>query len=265
MQATFRKLTAGEVERYRSEGYHLYHHAVFEKPKLLELRSLFEDKIAQLKPGERPEQMDVPHFVDTRLFAWLFSDEVLDLVEDVIGPDIDLFSSHLIAKPAGGSMRVPWHEDSAYWRDWIEPMEVVTVWLALDSSDEGNGCMYVVPRSHGRGFSEYSSVDADKNLFMTEIRKGQFDETKAVPLVLAEGEASLHHAKLIHGSQANTSTRRRMGYTMRYIASTTRLNPDNPAKQMVYHARGKDHGINRYADPSKTYPELLVGRITKGH
>ena len=51
--------------------------------------------------------MDVPHFVDTRLFEWLFSDEVLDLVEDVIGPDIDLFSSHLIAKPAGGSMRVP--------------------------------------------------------------------------------------------------------------------------------------------------------------
>jgi hypothetical protein len=265
MQATFRKLTAEEVQRYRGEGYLLYHRPVFEKPKLLALRSLFEDKIAQLKPGERPEQMDVPHFVDTRLFQWLFSDEVLDLVEDVIGPDIDLFSSHLIAKPVGGSMRVPWHEDSAYWRDWIDPMEVVTVWLALDSSDEGNGCMYVVPRSHDKGFSEYYSVDPDKNLFMTEIRKGQFDEKKAVPLVLAEGEASLHHAKLIHGSPANTSTRRRMGYTMRYIASTTRLNPDNLAKQMVYHARGKDHGVNRYADPSKTYPELLVGRITKGH
>ena len=91
MQAALKKLTAGEVERYRSEGYLLYHHPVFEKPRLLKLRSLFEDKIAQLKPGERPEQMDVPHFVDTRLFEWLFSEEVLDLVEDVIGPDIDLF------------------------------------------------------------------------------------------------------------------------------------------------------------------------------
>lgn len=56
-----------------------------------------------------------------------------------------------------------------------------------------------------------------------------------------------------------------MGYTMRCIASTTRLNPDNPAKQQVYHARGKDHGINRYADPFKTCAELLVGRITKVH
>jgi hypothetical protein len=265
MQATFKKLSAEEVARYKTEGYILYHRQVFAKPKLLRLRTLFEEKIANLEPDERPEQMDVPHFVDTRLFEWIFADEVLDIVEDVIGPDIDLFSTHLIAKPAGGSMRVPWHEDSSYWRDWIDPMEVVTVWLALDGSDEENGCMYVVPRSHGKGFSEYYNVDPNKNLFMTEIRKGQFDESKAVPLVLVEGEASLHHAKLIHGSPANTSKRRRMGYTMRYIASTTRLNPDNPAKQQLYHARGRDHGINRYADPAKKYPELLVGRMTKGH
>jgi len=265
MQATLKKLTAEDVEQYRTEGYLLYQRQMFQPPKLNRLRALFEEKIAALKPGERPEQMDVPHFVDTRLFEWLFADEVLDIVEDVIGPDIDLFSSHLIAKPAGGSMRVPWHEDSAYWRTMLDPMEVVTVWLALDSSDEENGCMYVIPRSHDKGFSEYYGVDPDKNLFVTEIRKGQFDEKKAVPLVLAEGEASLHHAKLIHGSPANTSRRRRMGYTMRYTASTTRLGRDNPFKHQVYHARGKDHGINRYADPARTYPEMLVDRVAKGH
>ena len=265
MQITRKKLTPEEVGHYRTEGYLLYHRQVFERPKLLTLRSLFEEKIADLKPGERPEQMDVPHFVDTRLFEWIFADEVLDIVEDVIGPDIDLFSTHLIAKPAGGSMRVPWHEDSSYWRDWIDPMEVVTVWLALDSSDEENGCMYVVPRSHGKGFSEYYNVDPNKNLFMTEIRKGQFDESKAVPLILAEGEASLHHAKLIHGSPANTSTRRRVGYTMRYIASSTRLVPGNMFQHQVYHARGKDYGLNQYGDPGKTYPELMQNRKSKGH
>ncbi len=101
--------------------------------------------------------------------------------------------------------------------------------------------MYVIPRTHDKGFSEYYKVDSSKNLFMTEIRKGQFDESKAVPCVLAEGEASLHHAKLIHGSPANTSTRRRVGYTMRYIASSTRLHPDNQFKHQVYHARGRDY------------------------
>jgi len=265
MQAALKKLTETEVDSYRTEGYLVYHRQVFEPQKLASLRVLFEDKISNLKDGERPEQMDVPHFVDNRLFEWLFADEVLDLVQDVIGPDIDLFSSHLIAKPAGGSMRVPWHEDSAYWRTMLDPMEVVTVWLALDRSDEENGCMYVIPRTHDKGFSEYYRVDPDKNLFMTEIRKGQFDEGTAVPMVLAEGEASLHHAKLIHGSPANTSSRRRMGYTMRYTASSTRLASDNLFKHQVYHARGKDYGVNRYADPTRTYPEMFSNRASKGH
>jgi len=265
MQAVLKKLSEGDVAHFRKEGYFLYHRQLFSPKKLAALRTLFEEKIAALKDGERPEQMDVPHFMDTRLFEWLFAEEVLDLVEDILGPDIDLFSSHLIAKPAGGSMRVPWHEDSAYWRTMLDPMEVVTVWLALDSSDEGNGCMFVIPRTHDKGFSEYYNVDPNKNLFMTEIRKGQFDESTAVPMVLAEGEASLHHAKLIHGSPENTSKRRRMGYTMRYTASSTRLASNNMFKHQVYHARGRDHGINTYADPTRTYPEMFYNRASKGH
>ena len=125
------------------------------------LKAHFEELLAALKPGERPELMDVPRFMDTKLFQWLMDDEVLDLVEDVLGPDIDLFSSHFIAKPPGGSLRVPWHEDSACWRTKLDPMEVVTVWLAIDESDEGNGCMYVIPRTHDNGFSEYYDADTE--------------------------------------------------------------------------------------------------------
>ncbi|HET6486138.1 MAG TPA: phytanoyl-CoA dioxygenase family protein [Spirochaetia bacterium] len=260
-----KKLTAEETARYKTEGYLVYRHPVLTDARFRSLKDHFEKKLAALDPGKRGEHMDVPHFLDTALFEWLFDDEVLDLVEDILGPDIDLFSSHFISKSAGDGLRVPWHEDSAYWRDMLTPMEVVTVWLALDSSDEGNGCMYVIPRTHDNGFSQYYNVDPNKNLFMTEIRKGQFDEKKAVPIVLAENEASLHHAKLIHGSPANTSTRRRTGYTMRYIASSTRLTPENLARHQLYHARGKDYGINRYGDPQKTYPDLMKARTLKGH
>ena len=258
-------LTSSELEMYRREGYTLYRRPLLEAGRFRALKEHFDELLAGLESGKRPEQMDVPHFTDTKLFEWLLDERVLDLVEDILGPDIDLFSSHFICKPAGGSMRVPWHEDSAYWRDMLEPMEVVTVWLAIDSSDEDNGCMYVIPRTHDRGFSEYYRVDPDKNLFMTEIRKGQFDESLKVPVILAENEASLHHAKLIHGSPANTSRRRRTGYTMRYIASSTRLNPDKLVWHQLYHARGRDHGLNRYGDPSRRYPELMKARTIKGH
>ena len=60
MQATFKKLSAEEAARYKTEGYILYHRQVFDKPELHRLRTLFEEKIANLKPDERPEQMDVP-------------------------------------------------------------------------------------------------------------------------------------------------------------------------------------------------------------
>jgi hypothetical protein len=263
--ATLKKLSAQGLDRYRTEGFLIYHRPVLSPDTFAALKAHFERKLAALPAGHRGEHMDVPHFLDTALFEWLFDPDVLDLVQDILGPDIDLFSSHFISKPAGEGLRVPWHEDSAYWRDMLTPMEVVTVWLALDSSDEGNGCMYVVPRTHDNGFSQYYDVDPNKNVFITEIRKGQFDEGKQVPLVLAENEASLHHAKLIHGSPANTSLRRRTGYTMRYIASSTRLKAENLAQHQLYHARGRDYGINRYGDPSRTYPELMQARTLKGH
>lgn len=133
---------------------------------------------------------------------------------------------------------MPWHEDSAYWRTMLDPMEVVTVWLAIDASDEGNGCMDVIPRTQDNGYSEYYDVDPNKNVFLTEIRKGQFDETIKVPLILAENEASIHQAK---------------------------LSPENLAKHHLYGARGRDFGVNRYGDPRKAYPQLMVGRKMRGH
>jgi hypothetical protein len=260
-----KKLQPAEIEKFHEQGYVSLHRPVLSEGKFHPLKEHFEELLAALKPGERPELMDVPHFTDTKLFEWLLDDEILDLVEDILGPDIDLFSSHFIAKPPGGSLRVPWHEDSAYWRTMLDPMEVVTVWLAIDASDEGNGCMYVIPRTQDNGYSEYYDVDPNKNVFVTEIRKGQFDETIKVPLILAENEASLHQAKLIHGSPSNTSNRRRTGFTMRYIASSTRLSPENLAKHQLYRARGRDFGVNRYGDPHKTYPQLMVGRKMRGH
>ena len=104
--------------------------------------------------------------------------------------------------------RVPWHEDSYYWKGMMEPMEVVTVWLAIDPSTRENGCMNVIPRSL-HGYSDYEQVDPEKHVFPTEIKRHQFDESKAVAIELQPNQASLHDGRLMHGSQANTSEQRR--------------------------------------------------------
>lgn len=248
------RLTPAQVESYRREGFLVYNAPVFPAESFGRLKAHFETTLADLPAGTRPEAMDVPHFNDPALFEWLLSDHVLDLVEPLIGPDIALWSSHFIAKPKGDGRRVPWHEDSYYWRGRLDPMEVVTVWLAIDPSTPENGGMYVIPRTHHHGFSDYDPVDLATNVFDEEIRPDQRDDARAVPCVLRPGEASLHDAKLMHGSPPNHSALRRCGYTMRYMPTHVKWTED-PGHQ-IYLARGRDKAGNRYADPSRAYPEL---------
>jgi len=262
------RLSPSQVETYRRDGYLIYKDQVFSGEKFNGLKAAFETILAHL-PGEvRPESMDVPHFAHTELFRWLFDDQVLDLVEPILGPDIALFSSHFICKPKGNGKRVPWHEDSAYWKGQLTPMEVCTVWLAIDPSQPENGCMKVIPRTHitGRqGFSDYDAVDPAKNVFSTEIKKAQRDDSNAVPCILEQGEASLHDGRIMHGSDANTSDLRRCGYTMRYISTRTRFDHEKHGEfHHLYLARGRDHAGNSYADPNQAYQEIVDKRVKYG-
>jgi hypothetical protein len=265
-QATDRTqgLGADEVARYRSEGYLINHRPVLAADRFAALKAYFEKVLADLPAGERPESMDVPHFMHPRLLEWALDPAVLALVEPILGGDLALFSTHFICKPRGNGKRVPWHEDSAYWKGKIEPMEVCTVWLAIDPSTRLNGCMMVIPRSHreGRaGFSDYESVDPQTSVFATEILKQQRDDLHRVYIELQPNECSLHDARIQHGSEPNTSTIRRCGWTMRFCPSSVKFNQEGFAGgHQVYLAKGRDLGDNVYADPTKAYPEVMRKR-----
>jgi hypothetical protein len=255
------RLSPEQVEFYRDEGYLLFHQPVFEPSKFDALKNHFESRLASLPEGRRPEAMDVPHFNDPQLFEWLFDDAVLDLVEPIIGPNIALWSSHFISKPKGDGRRVPWHEDSAYWRGSLNPMQVVTVWLAIDASSPENGGMSVIPRTHNtgrKGFSDYDEVDPEKNVFPIEILEEQRPEDRAVACILQPNECSLHDGRLMHGSPPNTSVLRRCGYTMRYMPTSVKWTPGDG--HQIYLARGHDIAGNSYADPTRAYPELAQWR-----
>ncbi len=199
---------------------------------------------------------------------WAFDNDVLDLVEPILGPDIALFSTHFICKPKGNGKRVPWHEDSAYWKGRISPMEVCTMWHAIDPSLKENGCMRVIPRTHRegqKGFSDYEAVDRAKNVFGSEILQKHRDDSRAVAVELQPNECSLHDARIQHGSEPNTSTLRRCGWTMRFCSTAVKFNYEMFAgTHVVYLARGRDLGGNHYADPTKAHPEVIAKRRNSG-
>jgi len=241
------RISQAAAEQYHEQGYHLFKEPVFSPDKFNRLVDIFEELLANREDGKRMDELDRPHFKDPRLFEFLMSDEILDMVEPLIGPNIGLWASHFIAKEPNVGRATPWHEDSTYWKDGLDRMDqIVTVWLALDGTDRENGCLRVISGTHTNGFSEYTEVDKSTNTFGTEIRADQIDESKAVYFELQPNQCSLHDGRIIHGAEANTSDRRRAGYTMRYFSLETRFNPDAPGNETyrLFHCRGENIANN---------------------
>jgi chlorinating enzyme len=246
--ATQPRLTPEQVAQYQRDGYVLPGISVFPEEKFARLKAIFEEDLGRYSEAE----LDMIHTRDARLLEFLLADEVLDLVEPVVGPNIGLWASHLISKQPLQGKATPWHEDSAYWNGRVSTMEAIcTVWLAIDAASPENGSMGVIPGTHRNGFSEYETIDEkrENNIFPTQVKPGQFDESQAVYFTLQPNQCSLHEGRIIHGAPPNTSPRRRAGYTMRYFPTTSLVYPDSPrnAGHKIWLARGKDMaGANRF-------------------
>lgn len=249
---TFR-IDEATVQKYHEDGYILFDEPLFAPQKFERLVAIFEELVASRAKGTRTDELDRPHFTDPRLFEFLMADEVLDLVEPLIGHNIGLWSSHFISKEPLVGRATPWHEDSSYWQGRLDRMDqIVTIWLAIDKVDRENGCMRVIPGTHQNGFSEYEDVDIANNTFDSEIRADQLDESKAVYFELEPGYCSLHDGRIVHGAEANTSPRRRAGYTMRYFSMDMKFNPE--AKGNKTHKLWLCRGENVADNPIEPLP-----------
>ena len=239
-------LTSEQAHFYKENGYLLPQKKLFSNKKFSALKNIFEE-LLNIKGNRDGNELDVPHFFDSRLFEFLLANEVLDIVEQIIGPNIGLWSSHFICKEAKTGKRTPWHEDSAYWAGRFNRYDtILTVWLAIDSASTENGCMGVIPGTHTNGFSEYTQLDTDHKIFNIEISDDKIDADEIVWFELEPNTFSLHDSRIIHGANANNSNSRRTGYTMRYFSTDLEFAQNHPENQhhKIYHCRGENPGKN---------------------
>jgi non-heme Fe2+,alpha-ketoglutarate-dependent halogenase len=154
------------------------------------------------------------------LFTWadelVHHPKIIDAVEDVIGPDILCWTTNFFIKEAVNPGFISWHQDSTYWG--LEPHDVITAWVAFTRSDLVSGCMKVMPGTHrGDQLAHVDTFHKDNLLSRGQEIAVDVDPSKAVPILLEPGEMSLHHIKLVHGSEPNRSNDRRIGFAIRYI------------------------------------------------
>ena len=220
-------LTAAELAAYREDGYVVPRHRL--APERTEALREVLDRLIRDNPTIRPERLVSAHIEGTnaegvrgsRAFLDLARDDaILDLVTDVIGPDIVLWGCQIFCKPGGDGMEVPWHQDGQYWP--IRPLATCTVWVALDPSTRANGCLRVIPGSHrGRVLHPHMTEDR-KDLVLTQRAvDGTFDEAAAADIELEPGQMSMHDVYMIHGSAPNRTPQRRAGVAIRYMPATS--------------------------------------------
>lgn len=240
--------------QYDEVGFVKFDHVIDEQ-LILEARSHIEWLMEQ-NPGVRPEKFGYKLIVDDPFWVRLVSDDrLLDIAESFIGPDIALFASHYICKPPFDGQPVLWHQDGSYWP--LEPMNVVSLWLAVDDSVRENGCLRVIPGTHTMQLTEMRKQVATANVLESEIDPALVEEDKAVDVVLPAGGVSVHHPNIIHGSEANTSPLRRCGLTIRYIPTSTRIISPSGAWPSAFLLRGKEvPGINQY----NPFPKYVEGK-----
>lgn len=239
--------------QFEEAGYYIYR-CVLDADLIAEANA-HVDWLLNKHPDLRPEHLHHTLCQYDPFWIRLVSDDrLLDIAAQYIGPNIALYGTHYICKPPRDGQAVLWHQDGSYWP--LEPMEVVTLWVALTESTPENGCMRVIPGTQSMDLQALSQRDDVPNVLNSGMDSALVNEADAVDCILAPGDVSVHHPNVIHGSNANTSPKWRRALTIRYIPTTTRILRDEPGPHpSAFHLRGAaPAGINEY-NPKPRYQE----------
>ena len=249
-------LTEAQIEQFRRDGC-VFPIRVMPEAEALEIRRKLEDY--ETKSGG-PLAGDLRHKTHL-LFPWLAdlvrNTRIVDAIEDLYGPNLLCWTTNFFIKEANNPAFVSWHQDSTYWG--LSKPDVVTAWVALTPSNRGNGAMTFIPGTHTSDQLEHRDTFAKNNL----LTRGQevavdVDESKAVTIELQPGEISLHHVRLVHGSPANPSNDRRIGFAIRYIPTSVSQVAGDDSATLV---RGVDtfhHFASEPRPSSDMQPEFVA-------
>lgn len=171
-----------------------------------------EDYSARVGRPWQPMVLGMDYYTSAVMFQAATDEHCLDLVEEILGPDIELYGKGqvLYKEPAGGFPKLL-HQDGAYFEFKMDG-PVGTLNYACDcTTDLDNGPLYVVPGSHRDGYIRH--VDTESHLAVPE-KTYSFEE--AVAVNGKAGDTLFFHVHTVHGSTPNRSATPRATFINRY-------------------------------------------------
>jgi ectoine hydroxylase-related dioxygenase (phytanoyl-CoA dioxygenase family) len=168
----------------------------------------------------------------------LYDERILDIVQDLLGPNLMLFHDQALYKPALTGGPVTWHQDNAYWQ--CRPANLITCWLTFDDVDIHNGAMQVIPGSHLKPVGHEKSASGGPLLDVEH----SVDVAKAVPIDLPAGCCMFHHCQTLHYTAPNVTQRQRRALAIHFMQPGTRDMHDPADGGRLIHA-GFAHPVLR--------------------
>lgn len=238
---------------------HGYYHArgLFAPEEIATLRTDFDRIVAQLhesndavdatwdggeteKLARAGDTIFHTHNVQKYSRAWLnafLNERFLDVVEEMVGPDILLHHSKLFQKPAEAGSPFPMHQDWPYFPSEKDSM-IAGIIHVSDATDE-MGCLRVYPGSHKLGRIEGADGRRQNDVLdQYPIENANIVEAKA-------GDVIFFHYFTLHGSMPNRSDQVRKTVLCQLYAGSDRIEDGNthPDERLVL--RGWNHNISR--------------------
>lgn len=228
-------LTANQLKEYNVKGY------------LAPINILSSEEVKKIRveiesvEKKWPDQINGLNRNNIHYYSPIFdqivhNSKILDVVENIVGPNILAAGTVLFLKEPENKGFISWHQDGIY-QGW-KPYNSITAWLAITDVNEENGCMRMWTGSHKDNFKNHKDTFDEDNL----LTRGQTIENvpvkDTIPIILKPGQLSIHHPMTVHGSGPNLSKSRRIGFAIQsYIGTNVE---QILGKTYVQQVRGKD-------------------------
>ena len=253
-------MTADELSRFKENGYagpfDLYDADSIQRDYAEIRAQLFDRSHAAYELDHASLLAGYDRHLDIDFFsAHIMRKEIVDKVQDILGPDVICWRSEMFPKYPGDE-GTDWHQADTFAHASGAPQIVwptaqdfggsVTVWTAVTDATEETGCLRFIPGTHEQMFYDESkemkySSEIVNQLEKSGIKRGFFgydyrnlqkdpdfipDESRAVSIEMRAGQFVVFWSTLMHSSFPNSSTNRtRLGFTARYVPAMVRVYP----------------------------------------
>jgi hypothetical protein len=150
-----------------------------------------------------------PHFISPVIEKYVRHPKICGALSQIAAAhlpwwdgSVKCMQSMYFVKPPGFQGQA-WHQDEIYipTRD----RSLIGAWIAVDDATVENGCLYIIPGSHKRGYLYPQREHGNPDEFDFAPESYGFDESVEVPVEVKAGALVFFNGYLLHRSYKNRS------------------------------------------------------------